>query len=172
MHLASIFIASIIAAALVAWLAFRRHAIATCHEVMFQLRPFMLRGRYYLLDEITEDVDVWAATMGIKGLWYRWRNRVPLVRLCQLRTINPEASVKEQRATEQEFRLILETASRLTTQSFLAILFYPLRRLAPAIWRGHTLAAFRVYADLAISTRSYYDLDDNAVCAIQLATLL
>lgn len=158
--------ALVIGLALTFLVSFRKAVVFDCMDLMRRLYPHQLRGNdRYLGDEGALDKDIYRATDGIVGLWKRWRNRIPLLRLCQLRSARHGL-----RGGDMDY--ITQRIAELTMASLWALLLGCVRFAVPEISNRATFRAFRLYAEIADRTHVFFSSDNASVCAMRLASLL
>jgi hypothetical protein len=127
-----------------------------------RLHPHQLRGR----DRFLEDPNApgfWKATDGVRGVWYRWRNRKVFLGLCQIRVLQHGLDA-------ERLRYITRRCAELTALTALLLLLAPFQQLNPVDRLGRR--AFKIYAQIADRTHTFFSDDNVPVCSLRLATLL
>ena len=154
------------ASTLVVFAFLREPLVLDCGDLMRRLHPHQLRGRdRYLGDDGVLDRDIYRSTDGIAGLWRRWRNRVVLLRLCQLRR-------ERHGLRDKDMDYITQRIAKLTAASLYALPLGCLRFALPDQSNRATFRAFRLYAEIADRTHVFFSSDSASVCAMRLGSLL
>lgn len=156
-------------AAIIAFFGFalstREHQIADCMSLLKRVRPYQLSGLDQALDDDVMPDDIWSESGGFAGLWRRWRNRVALVQLAQVR-------YSMESIDQLEIEAIVAQASALSSATLKSALAGTVRGFFPSIAAKKNWEAVRLYANLGYAVHALYSDDAVPLCASKLATIL